>query len=59
VVGGVLDGRSSRKAVMRFLPRFANGRARAKFHALYNLDKPTEGTRRAFIALVEKAMRRL
>lgn len=52
-------GDPPRKTIMRFLPWFANSRARAKFHALYNLDKSTEGTRRAFIARVEKAMRRL
>ena len=52
-------GDPPRKAVMRFLPWFANSRAKTKFHALYNLDRSTEETRRAFIAQVGKAMRRL
>ena len=52
-------GDPPRRAVVRFLPWFANGRVRTKFHALYNLDKSTDGTRRAFIGRVEKAMRSL
>jgi putative NADPH-quinone reductase len=52
-------GDPSRKAVMQFLPWFANGRVSANFHALYNVDNSTDGTRSAFIVRVEKAMRKV
>jgi NAD(P)H dehydrogenase (quinone) len=52
-------GEGPRKIVTRFLPWFTNGRAKTDYHALYNVDHSTEGTRRAFIARVEKAVRAL
>jgi len=52
-------GDPPRKAVTRFLPWFTGGKARTRYCALYNLEGSTDGTRRAFIARVEKAMRRL
>ncbi len=52
-------GDAPRKTVTRFLPWFTNGKAKTEYHALYNVDQSTEAKRRAFIARVEKAMRRL
>lgn len=52
-------GDMSRKTIVRFLPWFTNGKAKTEYHALYNVDQSTDGTRRAFIARVERAMRAL
>jgi NAD(P)H dehydrogenase (quinone) len=50
-------GDGPRKTVTRFLPWFTNNRAKTKCYALYNVAESTDGTRRAFIARVESAMR--
>ena len=52
-------GDGPRKTVTRFLPWFTNGKARAEYYALYNVDQSTDKTRQAFITRVEKAMRAL
>jgi len=49
-------GEAPRKTVTRFLPWFTGGKAKTQYHALYGVDGSTEGTRRAFISRVEKAM---
>ncbi len=59
MVGGVLDGDGPRKTITRFLPWFANGKAKSEYHALYNVDQSTDATRRAFVARVERALRAL
>lgn len=52
-------GDPSRKVVTRFLPWFAGGKAKTRYCALYNVDRSTEADRRAYLAQVERAMRRL
>lgn len=52
-------GDAPRKTVTRFLPWFTNGKAKAEFYALYNVDQSTDAKRRAFIGRVEKAVRAL
>jgi putative NADPH-quinone reductase len=52
-------GDPPRKTVTRFLPWFAGGKTRAHFCALYDVDNSTDDARRAYIARVRRAMRRL
>lgn len=52
-------GNGPRKVVTRFLPWFTNGNAKTEYHALYNVDRSTEKTRRAFIKRVDRAIRAL
>ena len=52
-------GDPPRKAVMRYLRWFTGGRAKAEYHALYHMNVATEAQRKAFIARVGAAMRRL
>ncbi len=52
-------GDAPRKTVTRFLPWFTKGKAKTEYYALYNVDHSTEQTRRAFIARVERGLRRL
>jgi putative NADPH-quinone reductase len=49
-------GEAPRKTVTRFLPWFTGGKVKARYHALYRIDKTTDATRRAFIVRVERAM---
>jgi len=52
-------GDGPRKTVTRFLPWFTKGQARTAYYALYNVDHSTEQTRRAFLARVERGLRKL
>jgi NAD(P)H dehydrogenase (quinone) len=52
-------GDPPRKLVMRYLPRSAVVRARARYHALYHMNVATEARRKGFMAEVRKAMIRL
>jgi NAD(P)H dehydrogenase (quinone) len=52
-------GDPPRKTVTRFLPWFTVGKAKTEVYALYGVDNSTDAQRRAFIARVEKAMRRM
>ena len=52
-------GDPPRKLVMRYLPRSAVVRARARYHALYHMNVATEERRKGFIAEVRKGMARL
>jgi hypothetical protein len=52
-------GDPPRKAVMRYLPWFTGGRAKAEYHALYHMNVATDAQRKAFIARVGVAMHRL
>ena len=52
-------GDPPRKLVMRYLPRSAVRRARARYHALYHMNVASEARRKGFIADVRKAMTRL
>lgn len=49
-------GDPPRRTVMRYLPRLASGKARAEYHALYNMDLATEKQRHAFMDKVQRAM---
>jgi len=51
-------GDPPRRMVKRYLPWFANWRARVDYYALYNMNVATDADRAAFIAKVERAMRR-
>ena len=52
-------GDPPRKLVMRYLPRSAVTKAKARYHALYHMNVATEARRKGFIADVRKAMARL
>ncbi|MFI5013150.1 MAG: NAD(P)H-dependent oxidoreductase [Hyphomicrobiales bacterium] len=52
-------GDPPRKLVMRYLPRSATVKARARYHALYHMNVASEARRKGFIADVRKAMVRL
>ncbi len=49
-------GEAPRKTVTRFLRWFTGGKAETQYHALYKIERVSDGARRAFIARVEKAM---
>ena len=51
-------GDPPRRMVKRYLPWFANWRARVDYYALYHMNVATDADRAAFIAKVERAMRR-
>jgi putative NADPH-quinone reductase len=51
-------GDPPRKMVKRYLPWFANWRARVDYHALYHMNVATDAERAAFIDKVERAMSR-
>src|SRR6516165_9576357 len=51
-------GDPPRKMVKRYLPWFANWRARVDYYALYHMNVATDADRAAFIDKVEGAMRR-
>ena len=51
-------GDPPRRMVKRYLPWFANWRARVDYYALYHMNVATNADRAAFIAKVERAMRR-
>ena len=42
----------------RYMPRFANWRARVDYYALYHMNVATDAERAAFIDKVERAMSR-
>jgi NAD(P)H dehydrogenase (quinone) len=52
-------GDPPRRLVTRYLPRFATGRARIDYHALYHMNVATEPQRAAFMDKVRVAMSRL
>jgi putative NADPH-quinone reductase len=52
-------GDQPRRMVTRFLPWFTGARGRARYLALYNVDKTTPEVRQTFIGRVEQAMRTL
>jgi NAD(P)H dehydrogenase (quinone) len=52
-------GDPPRKLVMRYLPRSATVKARARYHALYHLNVASEARRKGFIAQVHKGMAHL
>ncbi len=52
-------GDPPRKLVMRYLPRSATVKARARYHALYHMNVASQARREGFIADVRKAMARL
>jgi NAD(P)H dehydrogenase (quinone) len=52
-------GDPPRKTVTRYLRWFTGGRARAEYHALYHMNVATDAQRKAFIARVGAAMRRI
>lgn len=52
-------GDPPRKLVMRYLPRSAPVKARARYHALYHMNVASEARRKGFIADVRDAMARL
>jgi putative NADPH-quinone reductase len=51
-------GDPPRKMVKRYLPWFANWRARVDYYALYHMNVATDADRAAFIDKVERAMSR-
>jgi NAD(P)H dehydrogenase (quinone) len=51
-------GDPPRKMVKRYLPWFANWRARVDYYALYHMNVATDADRAAFIDRVERAMSR-
>jgi putative NADPH-quinone reductase len=51
-------GDPPRRMVKRYLPWFANWRAHVDYYALYHMNVATDADRAAFIAKVERAMRR-
>src|SRR5271165_946547 len=52
-------GDPPKKMVTRYLRWFTGGRARTDYYALYHMNVATEAKRKAFIARVGAAMRRL
>jgi NAD(P)H dehydrogenase (quinone) len=52
-------GDPPRRLVTRYLPRFATGRARIEYHALYHMNVATMAQRTAFMDKVRAAMARL
>jgi putative NADPH-quinone reductase len=52
-------GDAPRKTVTRFLPWFTGGKAKTRCCALYHVDGSSPAQRMAFIARVEKAMRKM
>jgi NAD(P)H dehydrogenase (quinone) len=52
-------GDPPRKMVTRYLRWMTGGKARAEYHALYHMNVATEAQRKAFIAKVGAAMRRM
>jgi NAD(P)H dehydrogenase (quinone) len=51
-------GDPPRKMIKRYLPWFANWRARVDYYALYHMNVASEARRTAFIDRIEGAMRR-
>jgi putative NADPH-quinone reductase len=51
-------GDPPRKMIKRYLPWFANWRARVDYYALYHMNVASEAKRKAFVDKVEGAMRR-
>lgn len=57
-IRAVAIGDPPRKMVTRYLPWFANWRARVDYYALYHMNVATDAERAAFIDKVERAMSR-
>jgi putative NADPH-quinone reductase len=51
-------GDPPRRLVTRYLPRFAPGKARAEYYALYHMNVAPQERRAAFLDTVQKAMAR-
>jgi NAD(P)H dehydrogenase (quinone) len=57
-IRALVVGDPPRKMVTRYLPWFANWRARVDYYALYHMNVATDAERAAFIDRVERAMSR-
>jgi NAD(P)H dehydrogenase (quinone) len=57
-IRAIAIGDPPRKMVKRYLPWFANWRARVDYYALYHMNVATDADRAAFIDRVERAMSR-